>query len=228
MNIGAYLFKDGYDDVVRNAGQIADAAIADISRSPAAAREAVDRLESNASGLNYPGLSLVFVPATADPARIVRAGRWEHAAPPVTLPSWVARSPQGFTGTIGVPMPESPGRNELIVRAVRSARPGFVVVDVPIDSEMISRLHDATGVEGRIDQRRQRGSRPVGSDRRPVAADPGRAALRPEHGLLRQHRLGHRRSAPRHGRDDLPPRRALSTGWPGHSRRNSDPCRSAT
>jgi sigma-B regulation protein RsbU (phosphoserine phosphatase) len=35
----------------------------------------------------------------------------------------------------------------LIVRAVRAGRPGFVVVDVPIDGGMISRLHDATGVK---------------------------------------------------------------------------------
>jgi hypothetical protein len=33
INIGAYLFKDGYDDVVRNAGLIADAAVSDIGRA---------------------------------------------------------------------------------------------------------------------------------------------------------------------------------------------------
>ena len=147
MNIGAYLFKDGYDDVVRNAGLIADAAVGDIGRTPASAREAIERLNTNSSGFNYPGLSMVFVPASGDPARVVRAGRWEHTAPPTTLPAWVAASPKGFTGTISVPLPESPGNHELIVRAVRTGRPGFVVVDVPIDPEMISRLHDATGVK---------------------------------------------------------------------------------
>ena len=176
MNIGAYLFKDGYDDVVRNAGLIADAAIGDISRSPAAAREAIDRLNTNTIGLNYPGLSLVFVPAAADPARIVRAGRWEHAAPPGTLPSWVARSPQGFTGTIGLPMPESPGRHELVVRAVRTARPGFVVVDVPIDAAMISRLHEATGVKA--------GSISLGSGDRTLAVPSPAASQGSEDALL--------------------------------------------
>ena len=147
MSIGAYLFKDGYDDVVRNAGLISDAAVGDIARTPANAREAIERLSSNSAGLNYPGLSLLFVPNAGDAARSVRVGRWEHSSPPATLPSWVATSPKGFTGTIAVPLPESPGHQELIVRAVRSWRLGFVVVDVPIDAEMISRLHDATGVK---------------------------------------------------------------------------------
>jgi phosphoserine phosphatase RsbU/P len=147
MNIGAYLFKDGYDDVVRNAGLIADAAVGDIARGPANARDAIDRLQANSSGLNYPGLSLLFVPASGDQARVVRAGRWEHTPPPTTLPAWVRKGSTGFTGTIAVPLPESPGKSELIVRAVRPWSLGFVVVDVPIDSEMISRLHDATGVK---------------------------------------------------------------------------------
>ena len=47
MNVGAYLFKDGYDDVVRNAGLIADSAVGDISRAPANARESIERLRTN-------------------------------------------------------------------------------------------------------------------------------------------------------------------------------------
>jgi phosphoserine phosphatase RsbU/P len=147
MNIGAYLFTDGYDDVVRNTGLIADAAVGDVARAPANPGEAVERLQTNNSALNYPGLSLVFVPAAGDRARIVSTGRWDHAKPPTTLPAWVAASSKGFTGTIAVPLQDSPGNKELVVRAVRVWRLGFVVVDVPIDAEMISRLHDATGVK---------------------------------------------------------------------------------
>ena len=147
MNIGAYLFKDGYDDVVRNAGLIADAVAADIARSPANAREAVERVETNVRGLNYPGLSMLFVPASGTPAGVVKVGRWEHSPPLTSLPSWLAGNGRAFTGTIAVPLPDSPGRDELIVRAVRQPPAGIVVVDVPIDSEMISRLHEATGVK---------------------------------------------------------------------------------
>jgi sigma-B regulation protein RsbU (phosphoserine phosphatase) len=147
MNIGAYLFKDGYDDVVRNSGIIAEAAVGDIARAPGNARDALDRLYANSSGLNYPGLSLLYLPASGDAPRVARAGRWEHTAPPAALPQWVSTNPKGFTGTISVPLPESPGKHELIIRSVRPGRTGFVIVDVPIDAEMISRLHDATGVK---------------------------------------------------------------------------------
>ncbi len=52
-----------------------------------------------------------------------------------------------------MPVQESPGKHELVVRAVRRSRLGIVVVDVPIDAEMISRLHDATGVKAGNDHR---------------------------------------------------------------------------
>jgi len=147
INIGAYLFKDGYEDVMRNAGLIADAAVGDIGRAPDTPKGVLERLSTNTSGLNYPGLSLVYIPASGDAARMARAGRWDHVAPPLTLPMWVTRNPKGFTGTVAVPLPETPGQFELIVRAVRPGRTGFVVVDVPIDTEMVSRLFEVTGVK---------------------------------------------------------------------------------
>ena len=150
MNIGAYLFKDGYDDVVRNAGVMADAAAGEIARTPASAPDTIDRIHRSGMRLNYPSVSLVYVPA-ADPARATRAGGWEHAPPPQAVPGWVGAA-NGFTGTVAIPQPDAPGRAELIVRAVRfvgrdASRLGFVVVDVPIDGQMIDRLHDATGVK---------------------------------------------------------------------------------
>jgi len=147
INIGAYLFKDGYDDVVRNAGLIADAAIGEIGRATDVPQGVLDRLSTNTSGLNYPGLSLLYTPASGDPARVARAGRWDHAPLPASLPMWVTRNPKGFTGTVALPLAESPGQYELVIRAVRPGRTGFVIVDVPIDAEMISRLFEATGVK---------------------------------------------------------------------------------
>jgi sigma-B regulation protein RsbU (phosphoserine phosphatase) len=147
INIGAYLFKDGYDDVMRNAGLIADAAVGDIGRATDTPKGVLERLSTNTSGLDYRGLSLVYIPASGDAARVARAGRWDHAAPPATLPMWVTRNPKGFTGTVAMTLQERPGQFELIVRAVRPGRSGFVVVDVPIDAEMISRLYEETGVK---------------------------------------------------------------------------------
>jgi sigma-B regulation protein RsbU (phosphoserine phosphatase) len=146
MSIGSYFFKDGYDDIVRNAGLLADTSAADIGRLSANPRDVLERVRVNNRGLNYPGLSLLFMPAAPDQGRPTKAGRWEHMAPPAEIPQWVPKE-QGFTGTIAMPLQESPGQYELVVRAVRPARSGFVVVDVPIDAEMISRLHDATGIK---------------------------------------------------------------------------------
>lgn len=54
MNIGAYLFKDGYDDVVRNSGLIADAIVSGVARTPRNPADAVERVHANATGLGYP------------------------------------------------------------------------------------------------------------------------------------------------------------------------------
>jgi len=146
MNISSYFFKDGYDEIIKNTGLLADAAAADIGRPSANPRDALERLMTNNGSLNYPGLSLLFMPASGDSSRYVTAGRWDHARPPTNLPAWVSK-PQGFTGTIDMAVQESPGKHELVVRAVRRSRLGIVLVDVPIDAEMISRLQDSTGIK---------------------------------------------------------------------------------
>jgi phosphoserine phosphatase RsbU/P len=151
LNVSAYLFKDGYDDVVRNATLLADAASAEIGRSPAAARETLDRVQRNgAAGLRYPLLSLAFVPVSAG-AELVRAGEWEHAEMPAEVPEWVLTKPDPFVATIGL-RPDGRGESELVVRVVRGAnrggkRIGSVIVDVPIEGQMIDRLHETTGVK---------------------------------------------------------------------------------
>jgi phosphoserine phosphatase RsbU/P len=66
MNICAYLFKDGYDELVRNTALMADAAAAEIGRAPATVRETIERVQRNGSRLNSPGLSMEFVPAAVD------------------------------------------------------------------------------------------------------------------------------------------------------------------
>ena len=151
MNIGAYLFKDGYDDVARNAGLLADAAAGDITRTPATARETIDRLFVNGSRLNYPGLSLAYVPV-AGGGLPQHSGPWDHAPMPAEIPGWVLQRPDGFSGTVAVVQPDAPGRSELVIRAVRhvmrgATRTGDVIVDVPIDGPMMDHLHDVTGVK---------------------------------------------------------------------------------
>jgi phosphoserine phosphatase RsbU/P len=168
LNVSAYLFKDGYDDVVRNATLPADAAAAEIGRSPAGARETLERIQRNgAAGLRYPMLAMAFIPAAG--GEVIRAGEWEHVEMPPSIPDWVLNKPDPFVGTIAL-APDARGESELVVRVVRGAsrggrRIGSVLVDVPIEGQMIDRLHETTGVKAasvRIGPADQAGNDPRG------------------------------------------------------------------
>jgi sigma-B regulation protein RsbU (phosphoserine phosphatase) len=154
-SVGAYLFRDGYDEVTRNVQLLSEAAAAEIGRVPATVQETVDRVQRNASAsLRYPTLSMAFVPA-ANGAPITR-GPWEHlrgsAEKVPSVPQWVRDRPTGFTGTIAVLPADAPSEPELVVRALRPAMKGgvpigWVVADLPLDAAMLSRLYERTGVK---------------------------------------------------------------------------------
>jgi sigma-B regulation protein RsbU (phosphoserine phosphatase) len=155
--VAAHLFRNGYDDISRNAQLLAEAAAAEIGRSPRTAVETVDRVQRNgALSLKYPALSMAFVPAAPDGPEAVSRGPWEHlrglsAAGPI-VPDWVRQQRDGWTGTIAVVPPDAPNEPELVVRTIRAARRtasalGWVVVDVPLDDAMLARLYERTGVK---------------------------------------------------------------------------------
>jgi sigma-B regulation protein RsbU (phosphoserine phosphatase) len=153
--VSAYLFRDGYDEISRGAEAMADAAAAEITRSPKTVDETIERVQRNGSKLlQSRTVSVAFVPAAAN-STPVSAGLWEHLRPPPDalpeLPGW-ARSPTaGFIRLTSVQ--DGPGDPELIVRAVRPtgparARTGWVIVDAPLDPGMMNRLHEMTGARG--------------------------------------------------------------------------------
>ena len=152
MNVSAYVFKDGYDEIVRDAASLAEAAVADVSRTPANVKQTIARVQQNgAAAFNLPALSMEFVPeGTGD--RIV-AGDWDHIpAPPATMPGWLKKTSSGWQGSIAVPDRDRPDRTMLVARSVRhvstaKGRLGQVIVDVPIDDAMIDRLQEKTGVK---------------------------------------------------------------------------------
>jgi phosphoserine phosphatase RsbU/P len=156
QTVAAYLFRNGYDDVSRNVQLLAEAASAEIGRSPATAVETVERVQRNGSvSLRYPALSMAYVPAAA-PLEVVSRGPWEHlrggSQPKPVVPDWVREARDGWTGTIAVVPSDAPTEPELVVRAIRSARKegtslGWVVVDVPLDDAMLARLYERTGVK---------------------------------------------------------------------------------
>jgi sigma-B regulation protein RsbU (phosphoserine phosphatase) len=153
MNVSAYLFRNGYDEIVRNAAALADAAASEISRLPGDPRSTISRVHQNGSAaLNNQSISMAFLSAGSQAGSPVVAGEWEHVAPLGEVPGWVKARADGFTGTIAVPHPDHSDRPELVARAVRLAATGkgligYVIVDIPIDGGLIDRLYEKTGVK---------------------------------------------------------------------------------
>ncbi len=155
--VGAYLFRDGYDDVTRQIQLLAEAATAEIGRSPRTTEETVDRVRRNgAASLGYPTLSMVFIPALPSGPAAVSRGPWEHlrglTEPTALAQPWIRSRPEGFAGTTAVTPPDAPGEPELVIRAVRPAGRaeapiGWVIVDLPLDSAMLTKLYERTGVK---------------------------------------------------------------------------------
>jgi sigma-B regulation protein RsbU (phosphoserine phosphatase) len=153
MNVSAYLFRNGYDEIVRNAAALADAAASEISRLPGDPGGTISRVHQNGSAaLNNQGISMAFLSAGSKAGAPIVAGEWDHIAPLTEVPGWVKARADGFTGTIAVPHPDRSDRPELVARAVRLAATGrgligYVVVDIPIDGALIDRLYGKTGVK---------------------------------------------------------------------------------
>jgi sigma-B regulation protein RsbU (phosphoserine phosphatase) len=152
INVSAYLFRDGYDDIVSHASLAANAAANEIARNPAGTAETVSRVQRNASAAQrrYRALSIVFVPLAENAPRLARAGEWSHTPVPDRIPPWL-RVGRDFVGTIAGEATER-GDTQLIARATVPAmqganRLGFVIVDIPIDGQMLDSLYELTGVK---------------------------------------------------------------------------------
>jgi phosphoserine phosphatase RsbU/P len=155
--VAAYLFRDGYEDVTRQVQLLAEAAVAEIGRTPRTAEETVDRVRRNGSAaLGYPTLSMVFIPASTTGPPLVSRGPWEHirgvSDPSGLAVPWIRGRPEGFSGTTSVALPDAPNEPELVLRAVRPAGRaeapiGWVIVDLPLDGAMLNRLYERKGVK---------------------------------------------------------------------------------
>ena len=179
--VAAYLFRDGYEDVTRQAQLMSEAAALEIGRSPRTTDETVDRVQRNgATSLGYPTLSLAFIPSStsalaAGVARPVGAPA-RPQQPSELAPAWVQKKNEGFVGTTSVTLPDAPEEPELVIRAIRpaagrTAPVGWVVVDLPLDAAMLNKLYERTGVKAGLVtlSHTQRGS--DGLDRRRPATD---------------------------------------------------------
>lgn len=152
LNVGSFLVRKGFDELIDEARVAATTTAAEIARG-ATALGALPVLERKVGALaeRYPGVSLALVPlprtgsAAAAPAA---AGAWGHERPPAVLPAWMG--PPGFGGLL-VSRVSDAGGWKLVVRAVampEGRRPVFaVVVDLPVDEAVRTRLREATGIK---------------------------------------------------------------------------------
>jgi sigma-B regulation protein RsbU (phosphoserine phosphatase) len=150
MSVSAYVFRNGYDKIVDDVKLVAQSAALEGARRPEGLGETLQRVGQSARQ-RYPGLSIAFVPAPGSDLAPSRVGRWDHGAPPASIPDWVLAK-QELAGTLVTDLADSPGEVELVVRSAVPVRTdgdvlGHVVADLPIDAEMMNQLQDKTTVK---------------------------------------------------------------------------------
>jgi sigma-B regulation protein RsbU (phosphoserine phosphatase) len=143
MNVSAYLFRDGYDKVIEDARVSAQAAATEIARSPGRAQETIDRVHRIRS-TSYPALAIAYL--APDGTRLT-AGEWTLVPAPAAAPVWLGAR-ELFQGSIGAPIKNAPGEEDLVVRTLVKVggAGGTVVVDIPLDDQVLHQLYANTGV----------------------------------------------------------------------------------
>jgi sigma-B regulation protein RsbU (phosphoserine phosphatase) len=145
MNVSAYLFRDAYDKVMEDARVSAQAAATAIARTPASVAETLERVHGIRSS-TYPGVSVAYLRPDGSASF---AGPWKALPVPPASPPWMAAK-DIWQGSIGVPIKESPGEEDLVVRTLVKVGPGgsggAVVVDIPLDDQVLHQLYAGTGV----------------------------------------------------------------------------------
>ncbi|CAN5505099.1 hypothetical protein BH23ACI1_BH23ACI1_24070 [soil metagenome] len=149
MNISAYMFKTGYDDIVSRVGLMAEAGAVEIGRTPGAAQATLERVHRIGSR-RFDRFAVAFVPTAPGAPPATTVGLWEPP-PPSTLPGWLGEA--SFVGTVTGP-PEAPSADGALV--IRAAHPvvgpkgflGYVLAETPVDGQLLALLRERTGVLG--------------------------------------------------------------------------------
>jgi sigma-B regulation protein RsbU (phosphoserine phosphatase) len=145
MNVSAYLFRDGYDKVIEDARDDAQAAATEIARNPGRAQETIDRVHRIRS-TSYPAVAIAYL---APGGTRLTAGEWTLVPAPSAAPAWLGAR-ELFQGSIGAPIKNAPGEEDLVVRTLvkvgAAGAGGAVVVDIPLDDQVLHQLYANTGV----------------------------------------------------------------------------------
>jgi serine phosphatase RsbU (regulator of sigma subunit) len=148
-NTAAYVFNERIEDLQAEMQYVASSAAAEIGLAPVRS-EVVISGQYKQLVKKYRGLSLAVIPASsaaAGGAQPVRAGAWLHTAPPSQMPLWA--QDKDFIGLLAMIFDGSngtPGKRLLIRASVRLPDASHVViVDLPVDAEVIASIDEATG-----------------------------------------------------------------------------------
>ena len=166
VNVGSYLVYSRLRDLQTEAYLQSRTTALEIQGARTEGLQAVLARRYSTVRTRFPRASMAIVPAAGNPPCGVKGelqiasaappgqtpiliGPWMHVLPPRTVPRWV--SCDGFSGVLAYQPPGAGGDAHILVRAVAFAvdvRPAFaVVVDVPIDDEIVRRLREDTGIQ---------------------------------------------------------------------------------
>lgn len=146
LNTATYLFQTGYQNVVDEVALVAETAAVEIGQNPETGADVIARKYGSRQGV-YPAMSLAAVhKLPGDKFETVAAGPWRHLPMPTSIPRWLLNRPGGFKGTLAL-VTTGTAEERLLIRAVMPTADGqeFVIVDLPVDSDVMARLHDTTG-----------------------------------------------------------------------------------
>lgn len=151
MNTATYLFQTGYQNIVDDVALVAETAAVEIGQNPSTAAEVLARKYGSRQTM-YPAMSLAAIRrVSGNTFESAAAGPWRHLPAPSSIPPWLLNRPGGFKGTLAL-VTSGTADERLLIRAVVPSADGleFVVADLPVDSDVISRLNDSTGarIEG--------------------------------------------------------------------------------
>lgn len=143
MNVSAYLFKDGYDEIVDAALLSAQAGASEIARNPGSVTETIQRVRRIRQPL-YPSISVAYVGSDGS---VESSGPWKTLPEPRVVPTWLKEDAVGRT--YAAPEKGSLVEEDLVARAVArvgGGRGGAVIVDIPLDEYVTHQLYVTTGV----------------------------------------------------------------------------------
>jgi len=157
INVAAYMFHDGFDEVREDIRQFAETSAVEIGRAPGSAGPALARKFENLKA-QYPLLSLALVAAApaaapgsdgdaaAPQAPVTVSGPWRHDRPPAVAPAWLARRSGSFSGVVPLVSTAQPDDWTLVIRTLAPTPGGshYVVADLPVDTDIAARIEDRT------------------------------------------------------------------------------------